>query len=122
MDALYKCSTRCIQKVFTVIVFFLFSPVASHPIPIIHDLQHGKYFALIIYALTILYNSSRRCELVLRELKRIQMEELQGRRSLELQGAEDPSKSGLRLPKFKLGLIEQDTEEYDERVREWLLQ
>lgn len=57
-----------------------------------------------------------RCELVLRELKRIQMEELQGRRTLELEGAQDPSKQGLELPKFGLGLIDQDMEEYDERV------
>ncbi|CAN0015130.1 unnamed protein product, partial [Sphacelaria rigidula] len=55
------------------------------------------------------------CELVVRELKRLQHEELNGRRSLELQGAQDPSKSGLQLPRFKLGLIDQDTEEYDER-------
>lgn len=57
-----------------------------------------------------------RCELVLRELKRIQMEELEGRRLLEARGAQDPSKQGLELPKFGLGLIDQDTEEYDERV------
>lgn len=55
---------------------------------------------------------------MVRELKRLQHEELNGRRSLELQGAQDPSKSGLQLPRFKLGLIDQDTEEYDERVSE----
>lgn len=57
---------------------------------------------------------------MLRELKRIQAEELDGRRSLEEQGALDPSKQGLELPKFGLGLIDQDTEEYDERVRQVL--
>lgn len=52
----------------------------------------------------------------MRELKRIQHEELNGRKSLELEGAQDPSKAGLQLPRFRLGLIDQDTEEYDERV------
>lgn len=58
-----------------------------------------------------------RCELVVRELKRIQTEELQNRRSLEMQGVQDPADQGVPLPRFRLGLIERDTEEYDERVR-----
>lgn len=57
-----------------------------------------------------------RCELVVRELKRIQKEELDHRVSLELKGVQDPARQGVPLPRFRLGLIERDTEEYDERV------
>lgn len=58
----------------------------------------------------------RRCELVVRELRRIHQEELEHRVSLEQRGVQDPARQGVPLPRFRLGLIEQDTEEYDERV------
>lgn len=53
----------------------------------------------------------------MRELRRIQKEELEHRASLEHQGVQDPSRLGVSLPRFRLGLIERETEEYDERVR-----
>ena len=63
-------------------------------------------------------NPPIRCELVVRELKRIYREEIDHRMSLELSGVQDPARQGVELPRFRLGLIERDTEEYDERVRE----
>lgn len=63
-------------------------------------------------------NPPIRCELVVRELKRIQREEIDHRVNLEMQGVQDPARQGVELPRFRLGLIERDTEEYDERVRQ----
>lgn len=54
---------------------------------------------------------------MVRELRRIHKEELEHRFSLEQRGVQDPARQGVPLPRFRLGLIEQDTEEYDERVR-----
>lgn len=65
-----------------------------------------------------LLNTPIRCELVVQELKRIQREEIDHRVSLEMQGVQDPARQGVELPRFRLGLIERDTEEYDERVRQ----
>lgn len=52
------------------------------------------------------------------ELRRIYKEEIEHRTNLERRGVQDPARQGIPLPRFRLGLIERDTEEYDERVRE----
>ncbi|CAN0209912.1 unnamed protein product, partial [Scytosiphon promiscuus] len=53
--------------------------------------------------------------LVVSELRRIYKEEIEHRTSLEMRGVQDPARQGVPLPRFRLGLIERDTEEYDER-------
>lgn len=54
---------------------------------------------------------------MVRELRRIHQEELEHRARLEMKGVQDPARQGVPLPRFRLGYIDKDTEEYDERVR-----
>ncbi|CAM9547071.1 unnamed protein product [Ectocarpus fasciculatus] len=76
-------------------------------------LSHDKMVATLTMYLPD--HDVKGCELVVRELRRIHQEELEHRRRLEMKGVQDPAREGVPLPRFRLGYIDKDTEEYDER-------